>query len=312
MKIVMFGLGSIGHRHARILKDHFDCKLYAYRRKKGEGNDLGVEEIDSDQELQALNADIACICNPTSFHMDTAIKCAKLNMHLFIEKPLSHSLSKIDELTSLCHKKHLTCYTAYNLRFHPVIGKIKVLLQKRKLYHARIVCSSYLPDWRADQDHKLSYSSSKELGGGVVFDLSHELDFTQYLFGSIKEMEGHYLRRADITLDSEDCVDILLRCDDNLPVNMHLNFLSHLKERTIKVDFENGYIVGDLMNNEVRFYCDGELQQFSFDENMHDVYRNQWQYFFDHMNKPKGMNQIDESKELLEKMVKFKVEAHAG
>ena len=88
MKVVIFGLGSIGRRQARLLLDNFRHELFAFRSNEGIApNDLGIKEIYNWEEVEKLNPEVAFITNPTFLHLETALKCAKLGMHLFIEKP---------------------------------------------------------------------------------------------------------------------------------------------------------------------------------------------------------------------------------
>jgi len=69
--------------------------------------------------------------------------------------------------------RKLFTYVAYNLRFHPVIERLKKIVgEKGKPLSFRAVCKSYLPNWRPGQDYSKSYSARKELGGGVVLELA--------------------------------------------------------------------------------------------------------------------------------------------
>ena len=68
-KILFFGLGSIGKKHAKIIKDNFDYELYAYRTGKGqEKNDIKIEELNNLEDAFSINPDIAFITNPTHLH----------------------------------------------------------------------------------------------------------------------------------------------------------------------------------------------------------------------------------------------------
>ena len=97
--IIFFGMGSIGNKHARILKKYYSNNLVTYKSNKGqEKNDLDIRELYNLQDAFDLKPDIAFITNPTYLHIETAYKCAKENIHLFIEKPISHNLKNVDNL----------------------------------------------------------------------------------------------------------------------------------------------------------------------------------------------------------------------
>lgn len=307
MKIIIFGLGSIGQRHAQILLDSFDHELIAFRsNKNAKPNPLGIKEIFTWDEVEKAKPDVAFITNPTALHIDIALKCARQGMHLFIEKPLSATLDQIDELVKLCQKKKLTTYVAYCLRFHPVIKKIKELLADKEVTHVRVVCSSYLPHWRKGTDWKKCYSASKNLGGGVILDLSHEFDYIEYLFGEISEIIGKSGRATAVTVDAEDFADAVLVLPNKLCVNLHLNFMSLINERTLKIDFEGGYLIGDIMNSKVAYGIGEEVQTFDLKVERNAFTREQTAHFFDNLDNPRMMNNVSDAKRLLKKVIDFK------
>ena len=304
MKIILFGLGSIGRQQANILRDCSGVELFAYRTNKAKAADgLNIKEIYSWEEVEKVKADIAFITNPTFLHIETALRCANLGMHLFIEKPLSSSLEGIDQLRALCSKKRLACYVAYCLRFHPVINKIKELIRDKDIYHVRITCSSFLPDWRKDKNHLESYSASHEQGGGVLLDLSHEFDYIQYIFGKIKALRGNSGKVSTVTIDSEDFADVLVTLDSGIKINLHLNFLSQLNERSIKIIFKDGFIVGDLVNNNIVFFYKNKKEIIEFKLSRDACFKKQAEFFLTNIQAGDKIDNLDESKELLEKIL---------
>ncbi|MBF0216014.1 MAG: Gfo/Idh/MocA family oxidoreductase [Candidatus Omnitrophica bacterium] len=309
MKIIFFGLGAIGARHAKLIADNYGHQLFAFRSSSDrEKNDLDIQEIFDWNSVEKIRPDIAFITNPTGMHMGTALECAKRGMHLFIEKPLSNSMEGVEELEKICDKKGLTAYVAYCMRFHPVMDKLKGLLNGVKVLHVRSVSSSYLPEWRSMSDWRRSYSSNRNMGGGVILDLSHELDYLEYLFSPIKCLSGSCGRMADITVDTEDYADIVFSLENGVKGIMHLNYLSHFKERKLIVDHEDGYIIGDFFNNKVTV-CSGKGKNVSVvDPGVNNMYLDQLKYFFDHIG-VKGVKStlnLGDSRDLLKKIVDFK------
>lgn len=307
MKIVIFGIGSIGSRHARILKNGFGHELYAFRSGNSRPtNKLGLKEIRDWRKLEDLKPDVAFITNPTSLHIKTAIKCASLGTHLFIEKPLSDSLKGLDRLEAICRRNKLTCYTAYCLRFHPVIEQARRLLKDKKVLHVRAVCSSYLPEWRQGRDFKKSYSANSKMGGGVLLDLSHELDYLQYLFSDIRKIKAYYKKTCDVTVDAEDCADLILVHKNGAFTNLHLNFMSRISERNLKVDFAGGCLIGDLMANRIAFMYRNKRVDRRFSPGRDDYLKKQTEYFLNNIGNPRIINGLKESKKLLVKILEIK------
>jgi predicted dehydrogenase len=313
MKIIFFGLGSIGKKYANIIRDDFGFELYAYRTGKGqEKSNLNIQEFNNLEEVFSVKPDIAFITNPTFLHVSTALECARESISLFIEKPISHSLEHVDELEKEIGKRSLFTYVAYNLRFHPVITHLRDLIsQKEKPIYFRAICSSYLPNWRPEQDYSESYSTRKELGGGVTLDLSHEFDYIAYLFGDIKNIFGCCGKISDLDIESEDILEAQITCDSGIRGNLHLDFFSRKNERKIQIYYNNEYIEGDLLKNTVKIVKkDGEEEILNYRYGIDETYRMQIQYFFEqYFNKNYNiMNNFSEALKTFKTIMKFKKE----
>lgn len=307
VKIIFFGIGSIGQRHANILRKHHRHELYAFRSGvNDEKNSLGIKEVYSWDEVKKLKPDIAFVTNPTHLHIDTAIKCAEIDCKLFIEKPIGKDLNGLDKLLKLVKQKNLVTYVAYNLRFHPVIAKLKEYTAKFKPLHTRVICTSFLPNWKPNTNYLKTYTANSKMGGGVILDLSHELDYVSYLLGHISKLDGNFSKRNNITVDAEDYADMLISTTLG-PANVHINFLSHLNQRHIQIDFEDFTIIGDLNNAEIVEYKDYKLKKkLQFDYYRDLSYEQQLKYFFDNIDDPKMMNNLIEASILFKKIIEFK------
>lgn len=307
MKIIFFGLGSIGRRHAHILQKDFSHQLFAFRSgKKGMGNPLGIPEVTRWTEVTALRPDVAFITNPTSDHVRTALVCARRGMHLFIEKPLSDRMAGLEDLIGICRRKHLTAYVAYCLRFHPVIKKIRQLLREKDVRHVRVVCSSLLHRWRPGEDSKKSYSAHQAKGGGVILDLSHEFDYIHYLFGPVQRISGIKGRKGQVTVDAEDFADAVVVTENGITANVHLNFASQHDERTIAIDFKGGFLSGDLLSGRIILHEKNAKKQWDLHIPRDEYLRAQMSYFFKNIHNPRLMNHLSEARVLLKKILEFR------
>ena len=208
MKFIIVGLGSIGQRHQKILTD------------------LGHEVIPCHQndDLKSLIAtnhpNGILICNPTSLHLKTA-KMA-VGLPLLIEKPLSDNL---DGITPLQGK----ILVAYCLRFQPGLIQIKEQLKSGvigKIKTAEIVCSTYLPDWHPGSDHTQSYSAKKELGGGVLLDLSHEIDYAVWWFGRAKSVSAKLHTAPELHIETEAVADLNIEFVSGVKAKIHLDYVT--------------------------------------------------------------------------------------
>lgn len=306
-KVVIFGLGSIGCRHIKLLKPYSQFDIYAFRSsRRFKRNKFGLNNIYTWEELDEIQPDIAFITNPTSLHIQTAIQCAKRKMALFIEKPLSHNMKGIDELLRIVRENRLPTYVAYVLRFHPLAKEIKHILKKRKVLHARILTTSYLPLWRRKGRHLNSYSAQSKFGGGVVLDLSHEIDLADYLFSGVKSMSGRFSRRGNVTVDAEDCADFLIR-SGMAPVTIHTNFCSHIPQRVIQIDFVNESILADFISGKMIHYRRGKVARTRvWSKGMETAFNDQLKYFISNLKNQRAMNTVARAIVLFKKIHEFK------
>jgi len=306
MKIVFFGLGSIGQRHARLIKEMGQHDLFAFRSDRTKTqNNLEVEEIYSWEEVDKIKPEIAFITNPTYLHTETAIPCAKRNMALFIEKPVDASVNNLTYLLSLVREKNISSYVAYVLRFHPVIKELKRILNKEQSLSAQLKCTSYLPEWRANQNHLECYSASRNAGGGVILDLSHEFDVAQYLFGPVHSITGKSCRRSNVTIDAEDYVDAKVHCA-SLDVGVILDSANQTHERTIEIKTANGLYKGNLLNGCLSFDSTSDSWKTKLEVKMDSLYVEQIHYFIANIDNPNMMNNLVEANSLFRNIVQFR------
>lgn len=312
MKILIFGLGSIGKRHARLLRQHFpQHELFAFRTYQGQEKEMSgisVSELTSWEVVDKHKFDVAVIANPTFLHIQTAKECAKREMHLFLEKPIDCKTKGLNDLLSLVEERHLTSYVAYPLRYHAVVKELKSLLSKEKVLHSRSQCSSYLPDWRPDQDHLQSYSLQHKQGGGVLLDLSHDVDLLQYLFGEIESVDGKLGKKSQITIDSDDYADLLIKHPKGSSL-VHLNYFSRQSQRFIEIDTDDAFIKADFIQGAISYKSGSQSWTKSFPFIQDDMYVEQLKHFFKHIDDPKMENNLFEASVLFRKLIELRENA---
>ncbi len=275
MNVLVIGCGSIGKRHINnLIKLNNIVSVFVYTKNKN-----CLKELDNENKIKTINnlddikPDFAIIANETYKHIDTAISLAERGVNLFIEKPLSHSLAKTDALRNIVKEKGLKAYVAYNLRFLKAMGYVKEQISKKAigdLYFARIEVGQYLPSWRADRDYKNSYSASREKGGGVALDLSHEIDYMRYLFGDPSNWKVVKAKVSNLEIDSEDIFEGIYLYDNNFICNVHMDYLQIEKKRQIRIVGSEGTINCDLVKNEITVNRDNNNSAIN-DKGMFDI-----------------------------------------
>jgi len=185
------------------------------------------------------------IANRTSEHFATlhALEAVGFKGIVMVEKPL---FSKPENFDPSAFEKVII---GYNLRFHPLMKRLRQLLSKEKIHSAQIYVGQDLRQWRPGTDYRSGYSAIRDQGGGVLRDLSHELDYLCWLLGPWKEVAAISGTFSDLEIETEDVVGLLLRTECCPAVQVQLNYLDKVGRRemlfngasvTIKADLFNG------------------------------------------------------------------------
>ncbi len=273
MKFLVVGCGTIGKRHMRNLNALNAGELIAYRTGK-EGSaeiekEFGAKIFYDYNKALKEKPDAVLITNPTSLHVPAALKAAKSGAHLFIEKPISHNMKDVDKLIGIVREKKLVTLIGYDLRFSPSIKKIKELLEKNaigKLISARIQVGGFMPRWRQGKDYRKIYSSRKELGGGVILDLSHEIDYARWFFGDVKEVFCYAEKLSNLEINVEDTAEMLLKFKSGVLGEVHMDYIQKVTNRAAHIIGEDGLILWDTYQKKVRLYKENEQKWADFPE----------------------------------------------
>lgn len=260
-KIFVLGCGSIGRRHIANLLALGVGDVLAYdpdsdRRAEIEAR-FSIPTVDTIEKGWKADPDAALIAAPTNLHIPLAVEAAKHSCHLFIEKPLSHCLEGVDELLSTVASRKLIAMVGCNMRFHHGPSTIKRLLGQNAIgavNSAIIDTGQYLPDWHPEEDYRTGYSAKASLGGGVVLDAIHEIDYARWLFGDVSEVCAQGGKLSSLEIETEDTANILMKTVSGPSVFIHLDYLQRAYWRSCKVVGEEGTIHWDINQASVRLY----------------------------------------------------------
>ncbi|PKL57517.1 MAG: hypothetical protein CVV34_07075, partial [Methanomicrobiales archaeon HGW-Methanomicrobiales-5] len=280
MNVLFIGMGSIGKRHLRILKEMVpDSKRYFFKKEKEQSNEKNV--FTHWEQVREITFDAAIISNPTHKHVETALKCANQGINLFVEKPVSHSMTGIEELKFIVQQNNLKTLVGFNLRFHPVIERLREIIQvtNERILRFSAYCGSYLSDWR-ETDYRSTYSASRDQGGGVVLDLIHELDYCTWLFGQPVEITGQCGKISGLEIDVEDTAELILRYKTCLGV-IHLDYFRPVPQRTIEIITDRSVIEGDLLTGTITITGPLKTKEEHFEIYRDLTYQKQMAHFID-------------------------------
>lgn len=268
-KALLIGYGSIGRRHTKILQTEFNFQVDIVTKQC-------VENHTCFQSLQDVfdisSYDYYLITSPTNLHYEQLVY---LNIRLcgkkiFVEKPIFDTFHIMDLQNFI--------FVGYDLRYSFVLDELKKNILGESVIFLQAYVGQYLPTWRKNIDYKNSYSASKTRGGGVLLDLSHELDYIQYLCGNIIDIRSYNDKISDLEIDSDDIFTAIAKTRTGTIINVTMDYISkqpmrycllHLKNKTIYADFIKNFIqITNSNRMEYSIYCEKEMENYSY-YNMH-------------------------------------------
>ena len=258
MKFLIAGLGSIGRRHLRNLRDLGETDILLYRTNK---STINAEDLDSYLVETNINLalshkpDAVIISNPTALHMAVAVPAAQQGCALFIEKPLAYRPEDLAELEAALHTGKSPVLSAYQFRFNPGLAKVKQLLDEGaigRVLSFQSYWGEYLPDWHPWEDYRQGYAARKDLGGGVVLTLCHPMDYLRWLFGEVRELFAFTGHLSDLEVDVEDTAEAVLRFENGLIGNLHLDYCRRDKRHDLEVVGTSGTLYWDYADSALR------------------------------------------------------------
>ena len=291
--LLIVGYGSIGKRHARIARDLFPhAKIIILRHKVSKKIKYQYVDHCVTNLIDAIKfkPQIAVIANPASHHIDIAYPLAKLGIHLLIEKPISNSSKNILKLIKMCNSKKIILMVGYNLRFMESLKKFREILKKGaigKVLSIRSEVGSFLPSWRSSSDYTKSVSAIKKLGGGVLLELSHDIDYLIWLFGNIKWVNSTIHRQGNLKIDTEDTAHITLclsgtNKNSDIIANLNMDFYRHDATRSCKVIGKLGTLHWNAIDGTIKLFKKGAKQWktiYKNEVNRDATYISEWKHF---------------------------------
>jgi predicted dehydrogenase len=253
MKTLVIGFGSIGQRHARILGE-LGCDVAVMSRRTV---DFPRTYTQVETALIDWKPDYVVIADRTSEHLGTFQSLARHGFRgrVLVEKPL------FDRSHAPPNHAFAQGAVGYNLRFHPLVTRLREFLAGQAfIVAAHVYVGQYLPQWRPAGDYRQSYSSRRQEGGGVLRDLSHELDYVLWMFGPwvrLAALGGHF---SSLEIDSDDVFSLLLATKLCPVISVQMNYLDrgqrreilvHTGDHSVRVDLNRGIYEFDGRNDTV-------------------------------------------------------------
>ena len=257
MKFLIAGLGSIGRRHLRNLRALGEQDILLYRTHNATLPDDELFGIPVETDLRrALDRkpDAVIVANPTAMHLDVAIPAAEAGCHILLEKPVSASLDRLDELQAALQRGGGKVTGGFQFRFHPGLQRIKGLLEAEAIgtpVSARATWGDYLPGWHPWEDYHQTYAARPDLGGGVVMTLCHPLDYLHWMLGEAEAVAA-FTGQQGLGLEVVDTAEIGIKFRNGMLASVHLDYVRRPPQHSLEIVGTEGTITWDNADGAMR------------------------------------------------------------
>lgn len=231
MRVAVLGLGSIGSRHARNLLA-LGHEVVGFDPRPESDREPWTRARDPRDAL--ASAEAAVVATPTSMHAEHAVLALERGLPVLVEKPITVDPLEADRVVALAAERGLPCGVAMNLRFHPGVLALRDLVSRGRLGEirfAQVWCGSDLRTWRPGTDYRTSYSARADLGGGIVRDAIHELDYLTWILGPAASVTAEVAHVSDLEIDVEDIGAALIRLAGGALASVDLTYVDPVYRR---------------------------------------------------------------------------------
>jgi predicted dehydrogenase len=257
-------------------------KVVALRHTASQADPLVDLTVHSVEAALSHEPDLAIVAGPTSQRIGVAKRFTEAGVHLLLEKPVALSREEAEPLAAASRRHAATIAVGYNLRFLPLLLRTKQVCAEGTLGRplaVRAEVGQHLAGWRPGRDYRGTVTGSRQLGGGPLLELSHEIDYARWLMGPARSVIGECLKLSDMDIDVEDTVDLIVRFSGGGIGSLHMDMIRHSPARRFTVTCQEGDIEGDLLEGQLLLWQANSSRPGieTFSKNVADTYRLQMQ-----------------------------------
>lgn len=221
LRFGILGCGMIANLHAQAINAIENAQLVGVtdpveRCAKAFSEKYGVFVYkDYDAMLDDESIDVICICTPSGFHADGALRALKHKKHVVLEKPMALTIEDAEAIKEECKRSNRLLTVISQLRFNEDIQKVKKLVETGK-FGKIVFCDLYMKYWRNPEYYTSStWKGTFQFdGGGALMNQGiHGVDLMHYLVGNAKVVKGK-VKTIFHNIEVEDTATAILEFDN--------------------------------------------------------------------------------------------------
>ena len=241
LKVGIAGTGHLGKLHAKMFTAIPNCKLSGVfdinqLQSKTVSEEFGTEVFSNLKDL--LNeVDAVSIAATTSAHYDLAKECLREGKHIFIEKPITATISQAEEIVKLAGEKNINLQVGHIERFNPALVSLE----------------QYILEPKFIQTDRLAQFNPRGTDVAVVFDLMiHDIDIILSLIKSkVKQIDASGVA---VVSESVDIANARIQFENGAVANVTASRISQKKMRKMRIFQKDNYISLDFITGMSEVY----------------------------------------------------------
>ncbi len=256
LKIALIGAGHLGKIHLRCIQSVPTLELVGFFDMDKINADKIVREFSTisfdnlDELIDAV--DIVDIVTPTIYHYKVAEATIKKGKHVFIEKPLTHTIQEAKKLIALAEKHNVKVQVGHVERFNPAFLAIKNIALQPMFIEA----------------HRLASFNPRGTDVSVILDLMiHDIDLILHVVKS--DVKKIHASGVSVVSATPDIANVRLEFENGCVANLTASRISMKQMRKVRMFQEDAYISLDFLEKSaqlIRLHDEKVLKQFTATE----------------------------------------------
>ncbi len=255
LKVGVFGVGHLGKFHLNNWKEIPGIKLVGFfdpnnEHAKEVGDKYGLKRFMDEEKLMDA-CDIIDVITPTNQHFDICMQAVRKGKHVFVEKPITHTLKEGKALVSLVKEANVKFQVGHVERFNPAFLAIKEINLNPMFIEV----------------HRLAQFNPRGTEVSVILDLMiHDIDIILSLVKS--DVKSIAASGVTVLTDSPDIANVRIEFNNGCVANLTSSRISMKKMRKMRLFQKDAYIGIDFLEKKteiIKLKQPDDTHVFSFD-----------------------------------------------
>jgi len=255
LKVGVFGVGHLGKFHLNNWREIDEIEIKGFY----DPSDSNADEVAKDHHIKRFNdpdelidaCDIIDIVTPTTSHYELCKKAILKSKHVFVEKPMAHTINEAKEIVKLVKEANIKFQVGHVERFNPAL----------------LAAREYDLNPMFIEVHRLSQFNPRGTDVSVILDLMiHDIDIILSLVKS--SVKNVFANGVNVLSDTPDIANVRIEFDNGCVANLTSSRISMKKMRKMRLFQKDSYIGINFLDKKtevIKYKTPDDKDVFTFD-----------------------------------------------